>query len=87
MDHAGDLVLVERAAQRLGIRDVAGHERHPGELGVGEDEPETGVVAPEVVADRLLPVVEERLDRPGADAAEGAGHQRALSQAARPGRP
>ena len=87
MDDARDSVRVECAAQRPAVRDVALYERHPCELTLREDEPETGVVASEVVADRLLAVVQEGLDRPGADAAEGAGHQGALSQAARPGRP
>ena len=87
MDDAGDLVLVEGAPERVDVGDVALHERHAGELLFGQDEPEAGVVTAEVVADRVLAVVEESLDRPGAEAAERARDERpALRQAARPGR-
>jgi len=66
-------VLVERSAESIGIGDVARDERHSAELVFGEDEPEPGVVASEVVADRLLAEIEEGFDRPGAEAPEGAG--------------
>ena len=78
MNDSGDLVLVERAPERVLVGDVALDERHTRSLALRQDEPQSSVVAPEVVADGILAAVEERLDRPGADAAEGAGHQRAL---------
>ena len=87
MSHARDVVLVECAPERVAVRHVSCSERHPRALLLVEDEPETAVVVTEVVADGLLPVVEERLQRPRADAPERAGDERTVSQAARPGRP
>ena len=86
MNDSGDLVLVERVPERVRIGDVALNQGHTRALPLRQHELQASVVATEVVADGILAAVEERLERPGADAAEGAGHQRAFSQAARPGR-
>jgi hypothetical protein len=85
MDDPRDLVLVERAAERLAVRHVALDERDAAELILAESEPQARVVASQVVADRVLAVVQQGLDRPGAHAAERARDQGAIRQAARPG--
>ena len=74
------------SAGRVG--DVALDEGHPRALIVGEREAQPRVVGAEVVSDGLLAVVDEGLERPGAEAAERAGHERPrLRQAARPDTP
>ena len=73
-------MLVERAAERVEVGDVAAHERQLRPLGLGQDEAQPVVGLAEVVADGLVPVVQHRLDRPGPDAAERAGHEHALAQ-------
>ncbi len=82
-----DVVLVERPAERGSVGDVSLDQRHALALVAVEDDAEPRVVAAEVVADRLLAVVEQRFQRPRAEAAERAGDERAagLRQAARPG--
>ena len=40
MDDSRDLVLVERASERVAVGDVAAHERHLRELAFVEHEPE-----------------------------------------------
>ena len=77
MHDGGDLVLVERSAERSAVRDVAPDERDALALVLVEDESEPRVVRAEVVADRLLAVVDQGLERPRAEAAERAGDERA----------
>jgi hypothetical protein len=86
---ARDLLLVERAAESRAVGYVARHARHTRELVLAQDQPEARVVVPQVVADRILALIEQCLERPRADAAERAGDERPgrLSQAGRPGKP
>ena len=87
MDDVRYPVLVESTADRGRIRHVAFEERDPRPLLLGQHEPDSRVVGAEVEPDRLLAQVEERLERPRAEAAKGTGNERPLlSQAARPGR-
>ncbi len=74
-----DPVVVERAAKCGGVRDVPLDERHAGTLIAVENEAKTMALTTEIEADWVLAVVEERLDRPSAQAAEGAGDERSLS--------
>ena len=67
------------SAESVAVGDVARHERHALALLLVEDQPEAAVVVTEVVADRVFAVVEQRLDRPRADAAERAGDERAAA--------
>ena len=53
---------------------------------VAEHELEAAALVAEVVADDLVAVVEHAARDPGAEAAEDAGDEDALSQGARPGR-
>ena len=80
MDDPRDLVLVERAAERVEVGDVAAHERQPLALLRREDELQPVRRIAEVVADRLVAVLEHRLHGPGADAPERPGDQDALAQ-------
>ena len=88
VDDVRDLVLVERAAHRRPVRHVPRHERHARALLLRKHESQTGVVGAEVEPDRLLASVEERLQRPGAEAPERTRDERAAGfrQVARPGR-
>jgi len=79
VNDASDRVCVKCASQRVGVRDIPMDERHAGALIALEYEAKTVVLIAEIEADRLLAVVEKRLDRPRAQAAEGAGDQRSLS--------
>ena len=75
-----DLVLVQRAAECGEVGDVAPHQGQPSALVRGEDQLEAVGRVPEVVADRLVAVVEHRFHRPGADAPERSRDQHALAQ-------
>ena len=56
------------------------HQGQPGTLVLGEDQLQAVGRVPEVVAHRLVAVVEHGLDRPGADTPERSGDQHALAQ-------
>ena len=86
MDDARDLVLVECPPERVAVGDVALDERDTRSFVLAEDQPESRVVGAEVEPHRLLAELEERGERPRAEAAERAGDERALRlrQAARP---
>ncbi len=86
MNDPGDLVLVERALERLEVGDVAAHEVDP--VGVGaEHELEPRAIVPEVEADDARAVVEGGTRDPGAEAAEDAGDEEALWHLTSSGRP
>ena len=84
MDDPRDLVLVERPLEPGQIGDVAADHIDLGGIGAEDEVEPVGGVA-EVEADHLDTAVEEGPGGPGAQAAEDAGDERALSQAARPG--
>ncbi len=88
MDDTRDLVLVQSPPERLAVGDVALDEGDARALLLAQDQPESRVVGAEVEPDRLLTEVEERGERPRAEAAEGPRDERALRlrQAARPDR-
>ena len=75
-----DLVLVQRAAERGEVGDVAPHEGQPGALVLGEDQLQTVGRVPEVVAHGLVTIVEHGLHRPRADTPERSGDEHALAQ-------
>jgi hypothetical protein len=75
-----DLVLVERARERAEVGDVATHERQPFALLRREDQLQPVRRIAEVVADRLVAVLEHCLRSPRAEAAEHSGDQNALAQ-------
>ena len=86
MDDPRDLVLVERALDRVQVGDVA--RTSVTRVGVvAEHEPQPCEVLAEVEADDLVAVVERRPGRPRAEAAEDARHEDAprARQAGRPG--
>ncbi len=80
MHDPGDLVLVERPAERAQVGDVATHHRQPGALVRGEDQLQAVARVPEVVADGLVAVVEHGFHRPGTDAPERSGDEHPLAQ-------
>ena len=85
VDDAGDLVLVEDGLELREIGDVALDELDPLRV-CAEDELEPAPVGAEVEADDGVAVLEHAVGDPGAEAAEDAGDEDLLSQAARPGR-
>ena len=80
MDDPRDRLLVERARESLQIGDVAAHERQPLALLRREDQLQPVRRVAEVVAHRLVAVLEDRLHGPGADTAERSGDEDALAQ-------
>ena len=88
MHDVRDPVVVERRAEGCSVGHVSRDERDQRPLLLGQDEPHACVVRSEIEADRLLAELDERLERPRAEAAERAGDERAASvrQAVRPGR-
>jgi hypothetical protein len=59
-------IVVESAPHRFEVGHVALDERDPSALVLRQREPKACVIRAEVVADRLLPQLDERLQRPGA---------------------
>ena len=80
VDDPRDPVLVERPPERFQVGDVAAHERQPLAVRWREDELQPVRCVAEVVADRLVAVLEHRLHGPGADTPERPGDQDALAQ-------
>ena len=75
-----DRVLVERAGECVEIGDVAANQRQALALLRREDELQPVHRVAEVVADRLVAVLEHRLHGPRAQAPERPGDQDALAQ-------
>ena len=80
MNDPRDRVLVERAAERFEVGDVATHQRQPLTLLRREDELQPVRRIAEVVAHRLVAVLQHGFHRPGAQAPERPGDQDALAQ-------
>jgi hypothetical protein len=75
VDHAGHVVLVERALELRQVGHVAVHARQRHELLIRQREPEAVLASAEVVRDDLVAAVEQRADGPGADRPERPGDQ------------
>ena len=80
MDDPRDPLLVEDAAERVEVGDVAAHELDGRTLVGREDELEAMHRLAEVVGHRLVAGREHGLQRPRADAPERAGDEDALHQ-------
>jgi hypothetical protein len=84
VDDVRDRVLVERLLDGVQVGDVTADARDPLELVLGQGEGEARRLLADVEADHVVLAVQQRADRPGADRAEGAGHQIAAHRSVAP---
>ena len=79
MDDVRDGVLVHDPAERVEVGDVALDDRHLRERVLAHDQAQAPGVRRAVERDDRHALVDERLDRPGADAPKAAGDEEALA--------